>query len=197
MHGRKWTTDEDELLADLYGRVPSEEIRVRLRRSRSSLQNRARFLGIARRSNIGMHPNCRAHWFRKGQVRGISARRWRSLRTVSVRRDKGGKRRRWIKIREGGPTQYRYVPLARYLWEFQHGPIPKGAFVFHLDGDMMNDDIGNLACITRRELPAYQQRANPRIKGRIRAALSQATSDRWSLYRFRKEQEKARVCHCS
>lgn len=39
------------------------------------------------------------------------------------------------------------VYLHRYLWERAHGAIPEGHHVHHIDGDPLNNDLGNLACI--------------------------------------------------
>lgn len=39
--------------------------------------------------------------------------------------------------------------LHRAVWEHHHGPIPKGMHVHHIDGNPANNDIGNLACVTR------------------------------------------------
>lgn len=41
---------------------------------------------------------------------------------------------------------------ARWEWEQHFGEIPKGYVIYHKDGDVYNDDIGNLEAITRAEL---------------------------------------------
>lgn len=50
---------------------------------------------------------------------------------------------RYIKV---GPRQW--ISLARYLWEREHGPVPKGYLVRHADGDSMNDDLSNLQLVS-------------------------------------------------
>ena len=66
--------------------------------------------------------------------------------TVTVRIDKGGKRRQWIKT--GEPSHW--TEYAKFVWIFQNGPIPKGMLVHHLDFDSMNDDLDNLSIVTRK-----------------------------------------------
>ena len=41
--------------------------------------------------------------------------------------------------------------LHRAVWEFYKGKIPKGYHVHHIDGDIDNNDISNLECISARE----------------------------------------------
>lgn len=41
--------------------------------------------------------------------------------------------------------------LHRDVWEFHHGPIPPGFEVHHVDGDGGNNDIANLALLSRAE----------------------------------------------
>lgn len=41
--------------------------------------------------------------------------------------------------------------LHRDVWIFHNGPIPEGMHVHHIDGNTANNDISNLACVTRAE----------------------------------------------
>ena len=41
--------------------------------------------------------------------------------------------------------------MHRYVWEFYHGEIPEGYDVHHIDHDVNNNDISNLALIESRE----------------------------------------------
>jgi hypothetical protein len=50
--------------------------------------------------------------------------------TVTVRTDKNGAKRRWVKIAE--PRTWEIY--STWLWQQEHGPIPPGLFVHHLDG---------------------------------------------------------------
>ena len=44
------------------------------------------------------------------------------------------------------------ISRARATWLERHGAIPKGWVIFHVDGDVQNDNITNLICISRAEL---------------------------------------------
>ena len=133
--------------------------------------------------------------FKKGCLRGRAARRYAWLGSVKIRRDKTRRRRRWIKVREGGPTQHRYVPLARFLWERLHGPLPAGTFVVHANGNTLDDDPANLVLMDRQRLLAWQQTIRPQMKAKARRRCSEACRRRWQAYRALKvaRQAKAQV----
>ena len=84
--------------------------------------------------------------FHLGGIRGNAARRYRPVGAITLRRDhRRGPARRYIKVRDDGPSQYRYTPYARWVWEQAHGPVPAGRLVIHIDGDTLNDDLSNLS----------------------------------------------------
>ena len=100
-------------------------------------------------------PGSEAGWFKKGEIRGASARKYRGIGTIGVRRGnlksqyKCARRfgsQRWIKVDEG-----KYVPYARYLWERANGPVPAGWFVVHANHMTMDDQIENLILVDRKE----------------------------------------------
>jgi hypothetical protein len=41
--------------------------------------------------------------------------------------------------------------LHRDVWVHHNGPIPEGMHIHHIDGNTANNDISNLACVTRKE----------------------------------------------
>ena len=45
----------------------------------------------------------------------------------------------------------------RAVWEDNHGTLPEGFVVIHLDNDKYNDDISNLKAISRKELLQLNQ----------------------------------------
>lgn len=47
----------------------------------------------------------------------------------------------------GGYFQHKGKRLHRAVWEYFHGPIPKGYHIHHMDGNRANNNIENLACI--------------------------------------------------
>lgn len=82
--------------------------------------------------------------------------------TVRVHQKKrGGGHRRMIKVRDDGPRAERWVPFGSWLWEQTHGPTPAGHRIMHLDGDTLNDDIGNLGPVSLADLPAFMERIHP------------------------------------
>jgi len=80
--------------------------------------------------------------FKKGQ-KGI---RWQAAGTISCRIDKGNKQRQWIKIEEPNI----WIEYAKFIWFKNNGKIPRGYIIHHIDGNTMNDDINNLALLTRK-----------------------------------------------
>ncbi len=65
------------------------------------------------------------------------------LGTVVIRRHNGHENR-FVKIRMDGVSGRRWMPYAKWWWEKNRGPVPKGQLVIHKDGDTLNDDPGNL-----------------------------------------------------
>lgn len=65
---------------------------------------------------------------------------------ITVRIDSRGVPVKMIRL---APKKWEY--LARYTWKQHHGEIPVGHNIIHIDGDTMNCNIENLACISRRE----------------------------------------------
>lgn len=54
------------------------------------------------------------------------------------------------KIKLGEPDKW--MLYARYLWEQEHGPIPEGHKVIHINGDRLDDRIENLELVKDSEL---------------------------------------------
>jgi hypothetical protein len=98
--------------------------------------------------NKGRHilnsPNCLKTAFKKG----IKPHNTVPIGTVTVRADKNGTKRRWIKISNKSP---RWKIYSQWLWEKRRGKIPSGLIVHHLDGDSMNDRIKNYGLVTRAQ----------------------------------------------
>ncbi len=133
--------------------------------------------------------------FKKGCLRGWAARIWKPVGTITIRHDKPpkrlrgrkrkegmppwrGKSRRWVKVKDPGWLQVRWIPYARYLWAQKHGPVPKGYFVVHRDGDQMHDEISNFRLVDRRGHLALQMKRDPGHELRCRAAAGKATRRR-------------------
>ena len=80
--------------------------------------------------------------FKKGQ-KGIN---WVPVGNITIRIDKNNKQRRWIKIEEPNI----WIEYAKFVWIKHNGKIPKGYLIHHIDEDTLNDDIHNLALLTRK-----------------------------------------------
>lgn len=65
---------------------------------------------------------------------------------TSIRADNRGVQYRFIRVTIGN-----WISHSRYVWEQANGPIPAGMCVWHKDYDTLNDELGNLEMITRKE----------------------------------------------
>ncbi len=70
--------------------------------------------------------------------------------------------------------------LHQEIWKAANGPIPVGCHIHHRDDDPLNNDIGNLECITKDEHDARhraerkRRMMTPKGKKQFRAALKAA-----------------------
>ena len=102
-----------------------------------------------------------------------------SVRVRVRKRDKG--KRAWVKVAENG-TSYDWKPRALVAWEKHFGPLPEGAVLHHIDRNTLNDDITNLAALSRA---AHLMDHRPEFEKRRRFRASKATKERWQEYRLR------------
>ena len=60
----------------------------------------------------------------------------------------------WIKVKDStdseDDTRKDWIPLARYIWETYHGPIPEGYVLMHLDRDYCKCRIENLVLLSTK-----------------------------------------------
>lgn len=127
--------------------------------------------------------------FKPGCLEGSALKRWRPAGSVSVRVHRR-RRSRWVKVREDGPRWKRWKPLARYLYEWQIGPVPAGWVVVHRNGDSMDDRLDNYMILPRRELPAWERTIRPRMEERRRARAGAVNALRGRIWRARKERRR-------
>lgn len=133
----------------------------------------------------GLHPNCRATQFRKGERRGVANANYRPIGTERVTEDGYLER----KIHDGLPLQSRWRAVHLLNWEAINGPVPPGHALKCLDGNRLNTNPQNWEAIPRALLPAlnggrhkrrlaYDQ-AEPELKPLVMAAakLRQAVRD--------------------
>lgn len=59
----------------------------------------------------------------------------------------------WIKLDDKPkvPKGENWIQKHRKIWQDANGPIPEGYLIIFLDGDHMNFDIKNLACVSRAQ----------------------------------------------
>src|SRR3990167_5718649 len=86
-------------------------------------------------------PGTEATRFKKGQP----GRNWKPVGTVTIRKDKNGTDRAFVKIAEPGVWKLRAI----LVWEKRFGPIPRGLVLHHRDENALNDLISNLCMLTR------------------------------------------------
>lgn len=104
--------------------------------------------------------------------------------TVVIRADRSSSGRRvktrYIKINDAFPTGKRWIPYARWWWEENKGPVPKGLRVLRKDGNTLNDDPSNLFLGTPGQNlhAAHQRDPEWSKKQRARAAAGAADHDR-------------------
>lgn len=91
----------------------------------------------------GIHLSPKTEW-----KKGCESNRKLPLGSVTIRHRKRDKYpRAFVKI--GEPREWR--ERAKVVWESANGPIPSGCVIHHRDRNPLNDDLGNLECMTRAE----------------------------------------------
>jgi hypothetical protein len=123
--------------------------------------------------------------FKCGNLRGLAALRYISVGTVVIRyiKPKAGKTSkghcyRFIKIRDDGPSQKRFMYYARYLFIKEYGSVPPGYFVIHKDGNTLNDTIENLILLQRKQWINIGVNNNPRNSRRRNRGVVKAVKKR-------------------
>jgi hypothetical protein len=94
--------------------------------------------------------------FKKGQ----RSHKRMPVGTVSIRPDKNGVPRAFVKIADPNSWRLRAV----VVWEGENGPVPPGKVIHHKDRDSLNDAPSNLDALTRKEHIAEHRRDFHRAK---------------------------------
>jgi rubrerythrin len=81
--------------------------------------------------------------------------------TIRTRLDKSNHQYRDIKLSGILQGQHRWIPYAVYILQQNNLEIPKGCFPIHEDGNTLNDSLGNLRIVSRRENMALMKERNP------------------------------------
>lgn len=98
-------------------------------------------------------PNHSFYTFRGQKVQAQHLKVGKSIRAFSASRDSSGHERvhGWDSRRNGADHQWTH----RMVWENEHGPVPDGMVIAHLDHDARNNDLSNLAAMTPYQHAAY------------------------------------------
>lgn len=67
--------------------------------------------------------------------------------SITIRTDKSGTKRKWIKISE----PRKWEPLYLNIWKKNNKTIKKNMVIHHVDFNPLNDDIKNLKQVTRAQ----------------------------------------------
>lgn len=178
---KPWTDPDLALLKTLYPNTPTKQVATVLQRNIGTVYRKANLLGLTKskaflaspesgrtngikgkdtrfkKGNIPWNKGMKGRkatgravetQFKPGQLNGRAAEMYQPLGSERVTRD--GIRQR--KIRDDGPSQYRWRAVHALLWEEHNGPIPKGHIVVFKDGNRENITLENLELITRAEL---------------------------------------------
>lgn len=82
--------------------------------------------------------------------KGMQSHKLLPCGSVTIRVDKSGKPRAFVKCLDAhGRPQWKLRAVA--VWEQHNGPAGCGMVIHHIDRDTLNDDIANLAKMTRAE----------------------------------------------
>ena len=136
----EWSKNDIEFLRNNYTKG-ADYISKELGRSKSAVTGMAFRLGLKVGDKIKHQPQ-RA---KRGTIR------------KDISPDKSP--RMMIKISDGHEG---WMPLARYVWVWHNGSIPKGGVIIFLDGDSTNCQLSNLYCTT--QLVARQVMTNIHYK---------------------------------
>lgn len=71
---------------------------------------------------------------------------------ITIRTDKYGTKRKWIK------TKNKWMPLYLYVWTESGRKLKKGFVIHHIDKNALNDTIDNLIMLSRIDHPKVHNR---------------------------------------
>lgn len=73
--------------------------------------------------------------------------RAKQIGCIVIREDDQNKKRAWIKVHN---KPVKWIRNTRYIWtKHTNNDIPKGFILHHIDENTLNDDVDNLALLTR------------------------------------------------
>lgn len=111
---------------------------------------------------------------------GHRPKNWLPVGTITVRIDNRNVKVRFIKLEESRRWEY----FSRYVWRQTRGrDIPEGFIVYHMDGDSLNDDPRNLACVPRPIHINFLRIDIKDFESKRMKNCTRAVNRRWEEYR--------------
>lgn len=92
--------------------------------------------------------------------------------------ERGEKSRYYFKKTTRNVERKNAKQLHRAVWEYYNGKIPEGHQIHHIDGDIDNNDISNLECISRKDhlsMHAQKNKENDEYVNKNRKQLAEAS----------------------
>jgi hypothetical protein len=164
--GKRWTSEENKILTDLYPKNATKTIAEKLGRSVKSVNSQAHILGLKKcpeylKANVHIitNPSVR-HQFKKGQTAWNKGMKGLQIGGVATQFKKGNKPFNWKpdgseRVDTDGYAMIKvngkFILKHRYIYEQHHGKIPAGYIIIFKDKNPSNFDINNLEAITRDE----------------------------------------------
>lgn len=165
MTNKKWQPAEITFLRANYPKLTARQVGVHLGRTRASVKGKIQKLGLAIPDELRQHrranaqfkpghvpfnkgkkgqcaPGCEKTWFKAGHKPANT----KHDGCITTRRDTSGHSYKWIRLSEGN-----WLELHRYLWQQEHGPIPRGGIIRFKNGDTLDCRLDNLELIDRAE----------------------------------------------
>lgn len=154
-----WRTANVEEFKRLYPTTSNQELAKKYGISYNAVKNQATYLGLKKdpeHVNSGRFQKGQVSW-NKGKpcpwahnngnfINGHQPHNTKHDGAITTRNDKSGHQYKWIRVSKGNWKMYHV-----YLWEQEHGKVPKGKIVVFKDGNTLNCTINNLELITRQE----------------------------------------------
>lgn len=157
MKGRKWTKEEEKYLRVHWGKTPQLKIAEHLGKSYIAIGVKAKQLGLPgpyyKLDKNAPPPNQYGVIWRQSALPRIlvseTGELWNTQRGVPI---KTYVQKKTVIFSMMINRQFRTYTLARFVYETFKGKVPEGYVVAHLDGNSLNNDLGNLVPMKRQQI---------------------------------------------
>lgn len=157
MKGHKWTESEVKYLRAHWGKTPQVELAKHLNKSFINIGTKAKRIGLSgpyykHEKNVPP-PNQYGVIWRQSPVPHILASEtgelWNKKRGAPI---KTFVQKKTVVFSMMVNHKVQNFTVARFVYESFKGKVPKGMIVAHLDGNTLNNDLGNLVVVRRGQL---------------------------------------------